>query len=47
MYLLTLLISHHYTTFGAEILIDAKTMAENEIQNGDRRHLEFISGGYF
>ena len=29
------------------MLIDDQIMAQNEIQNGGRRHLEFTSGGYF
>jgi len=37
----------HCTKFGAKMLIDAQSMAQNEIQNGGRRHLEFISGGHF
>jgi len=30
-----------------KIMIDAQIMAQNEIQNGGRRHLEFISIGYY
>ena len=44
---LVLLISHHGTKFGAKMLIDAQIIAQNEIQNGGCRHLEFTSGGYF
>jgi len=41
------MIFYHCTKFGAKILIDAKIMAQNKIQNGDRCHLLFISGSYF
>ena len=30
-----------------KMMIDAQIMAQNEIQNGGRRHLEFISIGYY
>jgi len=41
MYRLRLLILHHYNKIGAKILIYAQIMAQNEIQNGGRRHLKF------
>jgi len=33
--------------FGSKILINAQIMPENQIQNGGRRHLEFVSNGKY